>query len=150
MIHFQNQNTEQQNVPQPTIEPFVPQGSASAVPVPQGEGGYVDEGWSWGSFALNYMFLIAIRKYEYLYVLILFLIPIVNIFAGFGMIIYLGMNGRELARNSRTFSNHEQYLGFMKGIDHAGKIISYVMLPVFALGVIVSVFIVFFLGNAIS
>ena len=36
--------------------------------------------------------------------------------------IYFGIKGRVLASQSRTFANRDQYIGFMKVIDHAGKV----------------------------
>lgn len=99
------------------VQPFVPE---AEVPTKLDE--YKDEGWSWGGFSLNWIFLLAVRKYMYLLVLLLMLVPILNILIMIGFMIFLGIKGRELARESRTFSNHEQYLGFMKGADHAGKV----------------------------
>lgn len=99
-------------------------------------GGYKDEGWSWGGFGLNLVFLFALRKYKFLAILILALLFSGNflffmIQSSYGMLIalspivlvqfFLGVIGRKFARESNIFSNHEQYLGFMKGVDHAGK-----------------------------
>lgn len=63
---------EQNTVPVPkpptanTPEPFVPY-----VPTVAGEqatsGEYKDEGWSWGGCMLNWIFLVAVRKYVYLF-----------------------------------------------------------------------------------
>ena len=115
-------------VPQPTPEAppqYVP---AAAAP----SSGYNDSGWSWGGFAFNWVFAIALRKYVYLFGLVLLFIPLVNFVAMLGFAIYFGMKGRELAASSTTFSSDEQRLGFMKGIDHAGKVVVlfYVILAV--------------------
>lgn len=52
--------------------------------------------------------------------------------------IFMGIKGRELARESRTFSNHEQYLGFMKAVDHVGKVIALFYLVALIIGAIIS------------
>jgi uncharacterized membrane protein YdbT with pleckstrin-like domain len=78
------------------------------------------------------MFIIAIREYAYLFLLLLMLIPFLNFLVFIGFAIYLGINGREMARKSKTFANNEQYLGFMKGLDHAGKIVFYFYAAIFA------------------
>lgn len=109
------------SVPRPSFEAFVPKSDQQNI----SSGEYKDEGWSWGGFALNWIFLLAVRKYTYLFFLILMFIPIVNFIVFIGMMIFMGLQGREIARVSRTFANHEQYLGFMKGVDHAGKIVAY-------------------------
>jgi hypothetical protein len=125
----------------PAQEPFVPQGQessggASAQVIPE----YKDSGWSWGAFALNWMFVIATRNYVYLFLLLLMLVPFVNFLVMIGFAIYMGINGREMARKSKTFANHEQYLGFMKGLDHVSKVVAYfyvVLLGLFIVGIIV-------------
>lgn len=81
-------------------------------------------------------FLIAARKYAYLWFYLLFLIPIVNLFAILAIKIYLGIKGREIARTSKTFASEEEFLGFMKGFDWAGKVLFFVGLTVFVLGLI--------------
>ncbi len=130
------ENTQQEQ------EPFVPKGADAESGAPTStetftptqeiktEITYKDEGWSWGGFAFNLMFAVGIRRYVHLWLLLLFLIPIVNIFVGLGIMIYFGVKGREMARTSKTFSNKEQYLGFMKAIDNAGKILSYFYIAV--------------------
>jgi hypothetical protein len=118
-------------------EPFVPFASAEASgQVKSSE--YKDEGWSWGGFAFNWIFLVAVRKYTYLFFLLLMPIPLINIIALLGMMIFAGTQGRELARESRTFANHEQYLGFMKGVDHAGKVIALFYLIAIGIGIIIA------------
>jgi hypothetical protein len=108
--------------------------------MPQQQGGvpesdmYASPGWSWGAFIMGPMFIIAVRKYTLLLLYLLMFIPIVNFLAQFGIMIYLGLKGRELAAASPTFSSREQYIGFMKAIDHAGWImflIALAMLLVF-------------------
>ncbi len=100
---------------------------------------YKDEGWSWGGFAFSVMFAVAVDSYWYLALFILMMIPFVNIFAGIALMIYFGVNGREMARKSKIFSNKEQYLGFMKGIDRAGKVIG-IMYLLFVVFVIIGLF----------
>lgn len=83
-------------------------------------------------------FLIAIRKYNYLWFYLLFLIPLLNLFAILGIKIYLGIKGAEIARTSTTFASEEEYNGFMKGLDWAGKVLFFVGLAIFALSLILT------------
>ncbi|MBP9760098.1 MAG: hypothetical protein KBD24_01890 [Candidatus Pacebacteria bacterium] len=83
---------------------------------------YSRPGWSWGAFINGPMFLIGTRQYSYLWMYVLYFIPFVNIIAWFGVMIYLGMKGRELAAESKTFTNRDQYVGYMKATDHGGKV----------------------------
>lgn len=138
-------------VPRP--EPFTPQGSQVQVGETSGAQGqtqktYNDSGWSWGGFAFNLMFAIATRNYVYLWLLFLMIVPFVNIFAMLGIMIFFGIKGRELARTSTTFSNHDQYLGFMKGLDHAGKILMYFYLTCIAVGILGAGIVIMSLGGA--
>lgn len=48
--------------------------------------------------------------------------------------IYFGIKGRMLAAESRTFSNKDQYVGFMKVMDHAGKVGFFLTLGFLMLG----------------
>jgi hypothetical protein len=66
---------------------------------------------------------------------LLMLVPFVNMVAWLGIMVFLGLKGRELAATSQTFTSRDQYVGFMKAIDHAGKVIFFA-----ALGVIVIAF----------
>lgn len=43
-----------------------------------------------------------------------------------GIKLYLGFKGRELASTSKTFSNKEQYIGFMKAFDH-GALVAFIV-----------------------
>lgn len=105
--------------------------AATTQPAPAASGG-----WSWGAFIMDVPFLIAIKKYTYLWFYLLLLIPIVNLFAILGIKIYLGMKGREMAMTSKTFASKDEYNGFMKGFDWAGKVLFFVSLAIFALGLI--------------
>ncbi len=100
------------------------------------------------------VFLIAIRRYAYLW---LYLLPgalmlgtgilrsiyVALLIIGIGALsffvipIYLGMKGRTLAAASRAFSNRDQYVGFMKGIDHAGKVLFFAFIVIMLLGMLV-------------
>ena len=146
---------------------FVPYGQAPVGGSPAGGAGYPtgsdDEkyshpGWSWASFFWAIPFLLAVRKYRYLWfffvppILLLAVIATVYVIdtrsngmleaAGFlflpiiflvgmmlfllGFNLYLGFKGRELASTSRTFSNKEQYIGFMKAFDR-GALVAFIM-----------------------
>jgi hypothetical protein len=124
---------QQQKMNEPTPVPFVPLGTAEPQPPLVG---YVDAGWSWGAFLTGPIFLVAVRRYVYLLWYLLMFIPFVNIIVWLGVSIYLGIKGREMATHSRTFANREQYLGFMKAIDHAGKILAVVYLVLIAVAVV--------------
>ena len=79
-------------------------------------------GWSWGAFMFDFIFIIATKRYIYLLLFLLYLIPLVNFFAMIGIRIYLGTQGRRIAAESTIFSNKDEIRGFMKAIDHAGYI----------------------------
>jgi hypothetical protein len=139
----ENQTTEgvesaSETVSQPA--PFVPLAETTPSASTGAQDAYVDAGWSWGAAMFNVSFAVAIRKYWYLAVMILFFIPLVNFVAMIGLFVFFGMKGREIARDSVTFSNKDQYLGFMKGMDHAGKIMFlFIMIPAFIIGIFASV-----------
>jgi len=130
-----DEKQQPQNVPKP-----------SDVSTPVATDAYKDEGWSWGAFAFNWAFAIAIRKYMYLFLILLMFVPILNIVAFFGVMIFFGVKGREMAKGSVTFSSDEQRLGFMKGMDHAGKIVFFIWVVMFAIGIVASI-ILASLGN---
>lgn len=92
--------------------------------------------WSWGAFMFDAPFLIATRKYKYLWFYLLLLVPILNFFAIAAIKIYLGIKGAEIARTSSTFDSEAEYNGFMKGFDWAGKVSFFIGLAIFALGLI--------------
>jgi hypothetical protein len=94
--------------------------------------------WSWGAFMFDPAFLIAIQKYVYLLVYLLMLIPVLNFIVWIGFKIYLGLKGREMARGSATFASAEQREGFFKGFDWAGKVLFFVGLAFFVLGLLLS------------
>jgi hypothetical protein len=94
--------------------------------------------WSWGAFMFDPAFLIAIQKYAYLLVYLLMLIPILNFIVWIGLKIYLGLKGREMARDSATFASAEEREGFFKGFDRAGKVLFFVSLAFFVLSLLLS------------
>ena len=94
--------------------------------------------WSWGACMFDPGFIIAIKNYKFLFVYILYFIPLINIFAVIGIKIYLGLNGRSMAENSPQFENKDELNGFMKGIDHAGKIMFFVALIFIAGGILLA------------
>jgi len=85
---------------------------------------YSQPGWSWGGFCFSLLFAIAIRRYVYLWFLLGMVLPPINFVVVIGLMIYFGMKGRELAAESKIFTSRDQYVGFMKGIDHAGKVLA--------------------------
>ena len=98
-------------------------------------------GWSWGAFMFDFIFIIATKKYIYLLLFLLYLIPLVNFLAMIGIRIFLGTQGRRIAAESQMFSNKDEWQGFMKALDHAGYIIFIVTVIVLILGfVLMAVF----------
>lgn len=67
-------------------------------------------------------FLIAIKKYTWILWYLLAFIPIVNFVFLIVFKLYMGSKGRSLATTSDHFTNKDELNGFMKGLDHAGKI----------------------------
>jgi hypothetical protein len=150
--------------PAPPVAPFIAQGASE-------DEKYAAPGWSWGACMFGPMFLIAVRKYAYLW---LYLVPVIFLFGtialwgllalgqamsggssgmgmmgimtpiliGIGMLsffalpIFFGIKGRMLAAESRTFTNRDQYIGFMKVMDHAGKVGFFLTLGFLVLGVV--------------
>lgn len=90
------------------------------------ESHYSRPGWSWGGFMFHIYFAACIKRYWYLLWMIALVVPYVSGIITFGLMIYFGVKGRELAAGSPVFKSKQQYIGFMKGIDHAGKVIFFV------------------------
>lgn len=101
------------------------------------------EGWSWGAFAFHIPFLIGIKRYAMIWWYLLALIPLVNIVFLVAFSIYLGLNGYKLAVEGKQFSNQDEYNGYFKGMDHAGKVI------VFAALVAIAALLIFLIGVCI-
>jgi hypothetical protein len=91
---------------------------------------YSQSGWSWGGFMLHIYFAGCVRRYWYLVWIIAFVIPFLNIPIIIGLMIYFGIKGRVIASSSPVFKNKQQYIGFMKGIDHAGKVMFFLLVVV--------------------
>jgi len=90
--------------------------------------------WSWGAFILDPFFILAVRKYIYLLLYLLYIVPILNILAMIGIKIFLGMKGTDMVRESETFENDDERRGFLKAINHAGFILFIITLIFFAIG----------------
>lgn len=119
----------------PTTAPqaFVPANtheSASGFITQQGtsdeEARYSRPGWSWGGFIFHIYFAACIKRYWYLAWMVALIVPYISGIITLGLMIYFGVKGRELAAASPVFKSKQQYIGFMKGIDHAGKVIFFV------------------------
>lgn len=85
---------------------------------------------------LNWVLILAARRYMYLFLLLLTLIPVVNFIFWIAFAIYMGIKGRNLIMSSQGFASPEEAKGFMKGVDHAGKILFFVMLALIIIGLI--------------
>ncbi|HVN26269.1 MAG TPA: hypothetical protein VMT99_01265 [Candidatus Paceibacterota bacterium] len=96
-------------------------------------------GWSWGAFMMNASFIIAIKRYQLLWWYLLMLIPFVNWIFFIVFMIYLGSKGHEFAAASSQFGNQSEYDGFMKAVDHAGRIMFYVALAFVVVGILFAI-----------
>lgn len=94
------------------------------------------QGWSWGAFALNAYFLIAVKRYKFLWWFLLAVIPFVNIVFWIVFLIYLGIKGHEIGAGGTQFANQSEYDGYMKGTDHAGKVAFFIGLAAAVLAII--------------
>lgn len=138
-------------------EQFVPEGQQDAAPQAETNAQFTpttgtaetdySTGWSWGGFMFNLYFAIAVRKYAYLWLFFLNLIPYLGTLV---MMIIFGMKGRELAATSRTFDNKEQSIGFIKAMDHAGKIVFFILLCFIALVVFLGLSFATMMSNEFS
>jgi hypothetical protein len=97
------------------------------------------QGWSWGGFMFNGAFLIGVKRYKLLWWFILALVPLVNIVFWIVMIIYLGVNGHGIAAKGSQFANQSEYDGYIKGQDHAGKVVFFVFLVAAVIGIIAAI-----------
>ena len=93
-------------------------------------------GWSWGGFMFSPPVIFASRRYIWLLLYLLMIIPFINIIGWLIPMIVLGIKGRDLIMTSHTFANQDEARGFMKGIDHAGKIMFWITLILLGLGLI--------------
>ena len=133
------QQTQQQQTNEAPLGQFsndAPAPAATTTATQTSEGG-----WSWGGFILGPLFAIATKRYSYL---LLLLIPGLG---GLIMMILLGLNGRNIAMQSPTFSNNDEVRGFMKGVDHAGFISFILGVAVFAAWIL---FVVVILGTVLN
>lgn len=110
---------ETQNLPNQSISNTPPQPGSN-------------EGWSWGAFMFDPVFLIAIKKYKMLWWYLLMFVPFVNLIFFIAFKIYLGIKGKAIA-STGVYLNEGERGGFMKGLDHAGKISFFAWLIITAL-----------------
>lgn len=79
---------------------------------------------------LNFSFLIGAKRYVYLWWFLLAFIPVLNIIFWIAMFIYLGVNGHAIAASGTQFANQSEYDGYIKGTDHAGKIVFFIVIAI--------------------
>ncbi len=91
-------------------------------------------GWSWGAFMTDPIFLIGLKKYKKLWWYLLGVVPFLGPIFLIGFKIYLGNKGREISTTT-TFLSEDERRGFMKGLDHAGKVTFFAAL--ISIGVII-------------
>lgn len=105
------------------------------------EAHYSRPGWSWGGFMFNAYFAACLKRYWFLaWLLPGVVFPLISLPIWLGLAIYFGVKGREMAAASPTFASKQQYIGFMKGIDHAGKVLFILFFVVLGGIVILGVF----------
>ena len=92
--------------------------------------------WSWGAVMLDVPFLIAIKKYTWLFWYLLAFVPFVNLVFFTGFKIYMGMKGKALLKESTQFANEDERNGFIKALDHAGKILFFAGIIALGIGLI--------------
>jgi hypothetical protein len=95
------------------------------------------EGWSWGGLMFNAYFLVGAKRYKLLWWYLLAFVPLVNIVFWIAMLIYLGVNGHKIAAEGTQFSNQSEYDGYVKGLDHAGKIFFFIFLAIAAIALVI-------------
>src|SRR5690348_4008055 len=71
-----------QTAPVAPVAPVAPASASAPAPI---QAAPEHKGWSWGALMLGPMFLIGIKKYIYLLLYLLFLIPLVNIVVFFAI-----------------------------------------------------------------
>ena len=96
--------------------------------------------WSWGAFVFQLPFLLAVKRYAMMWWYLLLLVPVVNILFLILFAVYLGENGRLLAATGGAFANQDEYEGYFKGIDRAGKMIFFACVLIAAIALILLVF----------
>lgn len=94
-------------------------------------------GWSWGAFMFDIAFVLALKQYKFAWLFLLYLIPWVNVLAIIAIRIYLGFHGRRMTYESDAFDTPAERDGFVKGLDHAGKILLYVSLVLLVITIFV-------------
>ncbi len=94
------------------------------------------EGWSWGAFIHTAGFLIGVKRYKLLWWYLLALIPIVNVIFFVVIMIYLGVKGHVIAAEGTQFANQSEYDGYVKGLDHAGKVLFFAALIIFVVMIV--------------
>ena len=113
---------------------------------PAGNGIVPQAGWSWGGFMANAVLLIGAKCYKYLWWYLFAIIPFVNIVFFIVFYVYTGVKGHEIAARGTQFANQSEYDGFIRGIDHAGKVLFWVFIIFMALWIVFFALGVSFLG----
>ena len=97
------------------------------------------QGWSWGALMFNAAFLIGAKRYQLLLWYLLMLIPIVNLIFAIVFAIYLGVKGHMIAAGGTQFANQSEYDGYVKGLDHAGKVVFFATLIFIGLSLVLAI-----------
>lgn len=109
-----NTNWLGQEEPKPASKPAVSTGNAQ-------ERSELVGGWSWGGSFLTMLTLAVGRQWGLFILLIIsFFIPLINILAYFGWLIYGGLNGNTIIYESSRFSTDEERKGAIIAMNAAG------------------------------
>ena len=65
-------------------------------------------GWSWGGFMFSPVVILVSKRYVYLLLYLLVLIPFINLVSWLVPMIVLGLKGRNLAMTSNAFANPDE------------------------------------------
>jgi hypothetical protein len=92
-------------------------------------------------------YLIAVKKYKYLLLYLLGLVPFINVIAMIGIPIFVGLKGHGFVVESDMFKNDDERAGFNRAIDHAGWIMFLVTLAGLVLSLLFAGLFVAFLAS---
>lgn len=92
--------------------------------------------WSWGGFMNPWTTPLAAKKFAYLGMFLLYLIPFLGIFI---VHIFFGLKARYILQNhNNAFANNTELAGFIRGYDRAGKYFFFIITGFFVLGILLA------------
>lgn len=114
---------------------------------PAGDGIVAKQGWSWGGAVFSPYFIVGARRHALLWWYLFAFVPFLNIVFWVAVFFYFGSKGHQVAANGAQFANQSEYDGYVKGLDHAGKIFFWIFI---ALMICVALWVVAFFGAYVS